>query len=310
MTSRIKPTEIRFIKLGRRGTWEEGCIEGPEPCIRLGFNSGQHPESLAGNWKAVEAYWRDVAKKTPGIVTANVNQVKAFYTLPPTTLWITFFKRKLYWCFAEAEVRELPDGSRIRSVIGKWSSTDALGRELLVENLSGALAKVQGFRGTICTVKQASYLLRRLNGEVHPALAAAAKTLEQLEQAMVPLIRSLGWKDFELLADLVFTGAGWQRLGALGKTEKSIDLDLLSPVNGRRAYVQVKSEADLKTFLMHKRTFERMDHFDEMYFVVHSPTPDLTSHTATPPVTLLLEDRLAKLVVAAGLTRWVLQKLS
>ncbi len=251
-----------------------------------------------------------MAKKTPGIVTANVNQVKAFYTLPATTLWITFFKRKLYWCFADADVRELPDGSRIRSVIGKWSSTDALGRELLVENLSGALAKVQGFRGTICTVKQASYLLRRLNGEVHPELAAAAKTLEQLEQAMVPLIRSLGWKDFELLADLVFTRAGWQRLGALGKTEKSIDLDLLSPVNGRRAFVQVKSEADLKTFLKHKRIYERMSQFDEMYFVVHSPTPDLAAHPATPRVTLLLDDRLAKLVVAAGLTRWVLQKLS
>jgi len=56
-----------------------------------------------------------------------------------------------------------------------------------------------------------------------------------LKTAIRPLLQSLWWKDFELLADLIFTQSGWQRTSVLGKTEKSIDLELLSPVTGSTA---------------------------------------------------------------------------
>ena len=128
-----------------------------------------------------------------------------------------------------------------------------------MDNLSGALTKVQGFRGTICKVEAAAYLIRKLNGETQPEVAKAEQALSELECALVPLICRLGWKDFELLTDLVFTQAGWQRIGSLGKTEKSIDLDLMSPVTGKRAFVQVKSQANLKTFRQYKKSFEGMD---------------------------------------------------
>jgi len=302
--------DVRFIKLGEKGRWEKECIEGPHPCLRLGFATGHHAESLAGQWQALTDHWRNVERKTPGKTTEFLNQVKAFYTLGESTLWVTFYKRKLYWCRAHSTVTELRDGSRIRRVIGAWSSTDLKGRELLVDNLSGALTKVQGFRGTICKVKAADYLIRKLNGETQPEVAKAEQALNELECALVPLIRRLGWKDFELLTDLVFTQAGWQRVGALGKTEKSIDLDLMSPVTGRRAFVQVKSQADLKTFLQYKESFEGMDQFDEMYFVVHSPTADLAKHSDDSAIKLVTVTRLAELVVSAGLARWVLRKLS
>ena len=306
----ITATEVRFIKLGESGRWEEECIEGPEPCIRLGFATGHHGESLAGQWQVLMDHWRKVEEKTPGKVTEFLNQVKAFYTLPESALWITFYKRKLHWCRAHATVTELEDGSRIRRVVGAWSSTDLNGRELHVDNLSGALTKVQGFRGTICKVEAADYLIRKLNGEIQPEVAKAELALSELETALVPLIRRLGWKDFELLSDLIFTQAGWQRIGALGKTEKSIDLDLMSPVTGKRAFVQVKSQASLQVFLEYKASFEGMAQYDEMYFVVHSPTADLAKHTEHSAIQLLTVERLAKLVVSAGLTRWVLRKLS
>jgi hypothetical protein len=308
--SPITANEVRFIKLGEKGRWEKECIEGPKPCIRLGFSTGHHADSLVGKWQVLTDHWQNVGKKTPGKTTEFLSQIRAFYTLGESTLWITFYKRKLYWCRAHSTVTELKDGSRIRRVIGDWSSTDLNGRELHVDNLSGALTKVQGFRGTICKVEAADYLIRKLNGEIQPEVAKAEQALNELECSLVPLIRRLGWKDFELLTDLVFTQAGWQRLGSLGKTEKSIDLDLMSPVTDKRAFVQVKSQANLKTFLQYKESFEGMGQFDEMYFVVHSPTADLAAHHEDSAIVLLTVDRLAKLVVSAGLTRWVLRKLS
>jgi hypothetical protein len=80
-------------------------------------------------------------------------------------------------------------------------------------------------------------------------------------------------------------------------------------VTNKRALVQVKSRADLEAFQFYKSEFEKMGQFDEMYFVVHSPSVDLAQHNAEPPVTLLTAGTLAKLVVSAGLVEWLIQKL-
>ena len=309
-TKHIAATEIRFIKLGGKGEWENACIEGSNPCIRLGFRSGQHKESLAGDWAAIHNYWHITEEKSLGKATEYTNQVKAFYTLDEKTIWITFYKRKLYWCRASSKVIELSDKTRIRKIIGKWSSQDINGHELHIDNLSGALTKVQGFRGTICRVDAGDYLLKKINGEMSPEIIEAEKSLQQLEQSLEILIQKLGWKDFELLTDMIFTQAGWQRLSSLGKTEKSIDLDLLSPVTGKRAFVQVKSQADLETFLRYKSEFENMSQYEEMYFVVHSPSQELAAYSEQSGVVLLPAERLAKLVVSAGLTNWLIRKMS
>ena len=275
---RVTASEVRFIKLGGKGEWEQECIESSNPCIRLGFRSNQHNECLAGNWEDVYNYWHKTEGKTAGKATEYTNQVKAFYELDETSVWITFYKRKLFWCRVSREVIEWSDDkTRIRRTIGKWSSQDINGHELHIDNLSGALTKVQGFRGTICRVDAVDYLLKKINGEVSPEIIEAEKSLHQLERSLEILIQKLGWKDFELLTDLIFTQAGWQRLSSLGKTEKSIDLDLLSPVTGKRAFVQVKSQASLETFLRYKADFENMNQYDEMYFVVHSPTQELAA---------------------------------
>jgi hypothetical protein len=308
---RIKASQVRFIKLGQKGGWEQDCIEGPVPCIRIGFRSKQHQECLAGNWEAVFHYWSTTGGKTKGKATEFTNQVKTFYTADERTLWITFYKRKLYWCFTSREVEEWPDGTRVRRSLAPWSCRDVKDEELHVDNLSGALTKVQGFRGTICAVEeQADYLLKRLNGDLLPEVAQAVGCLDRLECALQTLIPKLGWKDFELLCDLIFTQAGWQRISSLGKTQKTIDLELLSPVTGKRALVQVKSRADLDTFLHYKAKFEQMAQNDEMYFVVHSPSEELAQHQTESRIVLLTAGRLAKLVVSAGLAQWLIRKVS
>jgi hypothetical protein len=74
--------------------------------------------------------------------------------------------------------------------------------------------------------------------------------------------------------------------------------------------VQVKSQASLETFLRYKADFENMSQYDEMYFAVHSPTQDLADHSEQSDITLLTVNRLAKLVVSAGLTNWLIRKTS
>ena len=307
---RITAKAVRFIKLGREGKWEGECIEGSSPCIRLGFRSKQHKACLAGDWDAVFQYWSGPGEKTKGKATEFTNQVKAFYTADERTLWITFYQRKLFWCFASREVVELSDGTRIRYTLSPWSCRDVRGQELHFDNLSGALTKVQGFRGTICSVDQADYLLQRLNCELLPEVARAADCLHQLELSLPALIRKLGWKDFELLCDLIFTQAGWQRVSAVGTTQKTIDLELLSPVSGKRAAVQVKSKADLKTFLQYESRFEELPEYAEVYFAVHTPTTELAKHQPNSRIKLLTAGGLAQLVVSAGLVSWVIRKTS
>lgn len=306
---KINFPQARFIKLGQKGKWEKDCIEGSSPCIKLGFCSNLHRESLAGDWDTVRRYYLTKEKKTEGKATEFANQVRAFYEATEQTLWITFYKRKLYWCFASKTVEELPDGHRIRRAIAPrlWSCKDVNGNELHIDGLSGALTKVQGFRGTICEVEQADYLRKRLNGERLPEVEQATKLLGQLEASLLPLIQMLTWKDFELLCDLVFTQAGWQRISTLGKQEKTIDMELLSPVTQRKAMVQVKSQAGKGEFLDYKAKFESAG-YDEMYFVVHTPSEDLATLETPPHIFILTGERLAKLIVSAGLSRWLLQK--
>jgi Restriction endonuclease len=302
----ISPDQVRFIKLGRGGKWEQECIESSAPTIRFGFDNPHHEACLNGDWATLEAYWR---QKRPTEVTKIINQTKDFYTLGFDALWITFYKRKLYWCFAEAQAVEIePGGSRLRKAINGWSCTDTKGRTLFTDSLSGRLTRVQGFRGTICKVHEREYLLSRINGEVLEDVQRASDALEALKAAVMPLIQSLNWKDFELLVDLIFSRAGWQRLSALGKTEKSIDLELMLPVTGTRAFVQVKSEAGLGELKEYIAKFKEMDQFQEMFFVVHTAHAELQEHAQAEGVRFMGLTEVASLVVDSGLSQWLMQR--
>jgi hypothetical protein len=303
----IKPDTVRFIKLGEGGKWESPCIE--EGTIRLGYESPYHENSLAGDWEPVRAYWLKYRNGDKRAATNDLNQIRAFYELSENSLWVTFFKRKLFWCFANDQVVQLEDGSRIRRTLDNWSCKDTSGNDLTVENIDGRISKVQGFRGTTCAVELPQYLENKINGIPQPEVKEARDNLELVRRSVENLIQGLWWKDFELLVDLIFTQSGWQRLSVLGQTDKDIDLDVFSPVTNRRAFVQVKSEASNEVFENSVARFREMDQFDEMYFVVH--TSDLTVRNRTETgVNILDLEKLSKLVVNAGLINWLITKRS
>ncbi len=301
--------EIRFIKLGNGGCWEASCIQ--ENTIRLGYESDFHQQCINDDWEEVRQYWLQHRKNDEGAATRDISQIRDFYELLETDVWITFYQRKLYWCHAEKNVTELPDGTRIRNVIGAWSCHDrSENRSLLaIENIDGRVTKVQGFRGTICRVQLPDYLLRKINGEVQPEVEATKLALNQLKEHVKSLIEGLWWKDFELLIDLIFAKSGWQRISVLGKTEKDIDLDIFSPVTQKRAFVQVKSSTTATEIDRYHESFKEHDQYNEAYLIFHT-LQGKTKYIVMPDNRVHIWDltRVSELVIHAGLIDWLITK--
>ncbi|MBA7532258.1 hypothetical protein ES705_24484 [subsurface metagenome] len=198
-------------------------------------------------------------------------------------------------------------------MIDKWSCTDVNGYELRTDRLRGSLVSIQAFQGTICSVKDAEYVINKINGKTPDYVEKAHKTLRKLSNRLEEVIKHLDWKDFEILIDLIFRQAGWQRVSNIGGSQKTIDLDLISPVTKRRYAVQVKSQADLATFKNYMDEFKDMQGYYQIYFAVHSPSENLKSYSSkeeseTFKVELLLPHRIAELALKLGLTNWILDK--
>jgi hypothetical protein len=309
----IAPEKIRFIKLGEGGEWEHSCILD-EGTIRLGYHSPHHHDSLDGDWNTVRLFWLKIRNGNERTATQDINQIRAFYELKETDVWITFYTKKLYWCRAYSDVIELNDKSRIRKVIGSWSSTDINGKALRIENIDGRVTKVQGFRGTICSIEKddpslKDYLVRKINGLAIPEVEKTKASLDTLRSDVEELIKGLWWQDFELLIDLVFAKAGWQRFSVLGKTEKDVDLDVYSPSTQKRAFVQIKSTTTPAEIQRYIDTYKEHEQFNEMYFVYHTCHADLSNmETLHPNVHLWGPKMVAGLVVNAGLAEWLINK--
>jgi len=166
----IKAKKTLYIKLGERGKYERGCIE-EDDTLRLGYE--EVPDALCRQSRWDEVALRLSEGKDTGAATRHANQIRLFYESGSDTLWITFYRGLLWWCFSEPEVTLLEDSSKTRPVIGRWRANDAKGSPLQTSGLSGKLLKLQGFRGTICAVQEREYLVRRINAEKEPNVLAA-----------------------------------------------------------------------------------------------------------------------------------------
>lgn len=306
----IKANNAFFIKLGGRGEWESESIKNGT--LRLGYHEVSHENCLNAEWDKLRS---DFKGTDEGSITRHINQVKQFYTEPETTLWVTFHSDSLWWCFAKSEVIQLDDGSKIRHVVDKWKKTDIHGSPLIKNHLSGKLLAVQGFRGTICSIKEHKYLLHKINGTFEQHVADAQKAIDHLINALIPIIRNLHPKDLEILTDLIFRQGGWQRTGVAGEVEKDIDLDLMSPITCERIAIQIKSQASLSIYEKYKKVFSTMESsYQRFYFVTHTPSPDLKKHFGNQKIddncVLWDEEELAKLSVRSGLADWLMDKAS
>jgi len=277
--------------------------------VRIGFGSAR-PERLAlcmaGRWdKVANSFVRE--GKDRGTATRSANELRFFFEDNGSTLWITFVGERLCWGLLD-QSRPLPNADLdgvYRTVQGGWRSTDFRGDLLTKDRLSGALTKLAAYRGTSCEVDVAAYVIRRINGEKTPEVEKAIAASSALKSAVLELMRLLTPQDFELLVDLVFSSSGWRRIGIVGKTQKTLDLDLILPSTGERAFVQVKSRTSSEELAEYIDRIEDGP-YDRMFFVFHSGEAD----TADERVTVVGPEKLADLVMDAGLSAWLIRKVS
>jgi hypothetical protein len=310
---RVAPATVRYIKLGPGGAWEAASLGGG----RIDWGNQSDPLAIAaaevGDWDRARRAYLD-AGVLPATASSYLRELKDFYSLGSDCLWITFARGHLWWAFAEPEVFRTSEpgpsgGECYRKVIDGWRKTDVEGKPLTIVGLSSKLTQLAGYRRTICNVAEADYLLRRINAEEEPVVAAARAARQELVHATEGLIRQLHWDDFETFVDLIFSRAGWRRVSRLGGRMKDIDLMLEQPLTGERASVQVKSAADQSVLNACVSAFEANTSASRFFFVCHSPRSALSATTSgNRPVDVWTIEQLASAAVDQGLTDWLIER--
>lgn len=303
----IKTEKILYIKLGGGGKFEQECIK-KNKTIKLGYKEQSHEDCINGNWEKLRPTLR-TDKPDEGVVTRHINQIKQFYTEPESTMWVTFHKGYLWYCFVSKEIIFNEDKTKERRTIDGWKNTDINGNLLLLQNLSGRLTKVQAFQGTICNIWEKKYLINKINCEQSRQLQAVDDSLSLLQLNIINLIKKLSPKDFELFVDLIFRESGWSRNGSMGKNIKDIDIDISSPATFERAAIQIKSESGLKLFKKVKEKILLYDFYDKYFFVTHTPSKELKKYINSKEendIIIYDAEKLAELCIDSGLVKWLI----
>lgn len=303
--SKIVASRAYYIKLGRGGIWEDESLR--DSVLLFGYAESPHDLCLAGDWKDVWAAMKKI-RGDAGAATRDVTQIRAFYEADESTVFITFVGGLMYWCRPRGPVELLQDGNHRRPTVDGWHNKSLGGVLLTSDHLVGNLLKVQMFRGTICDVKAMDYLVQKLSDTLSPEVAAAEEAERTLMMAVVGLMRLLTWQDFELLVDLVFSTSGWRRVSVVGRTQKTVDLELVLPSTDERAFVQVKSQATTAALAEYFARFSEADAYDRMFFVWHTGT--ISEDDNHDGVILIGPNRLSRMILDAGLVRWLREKVS
>jgi hypothetical protein len=216
----------------------------------------------------------------------------------------------LWWCrVAETGIEE--DGiSKYRKIVGEWSHCDFEGTSLLINQIPGRLSKIQRFSGTICGLgaSEVDDLRRLLNNQPTPAFQSISSTKANLIEQVERGLSMLHWKDFEILVDLIFRNAGWRRVTRTGESMKFVDMELEEPITDDLYQVQVKSDATIADFKKYAEQFAEGD-FRKLYFVVHNSKEKWANAPTCKNVELILQERLAEMVVDFGLVNWLLKRI-
>lgn len=297
-----------YVKLGRGGRWEADSIR--QFRLRLGWSNQALADINAGRWSVIAEQLRHAQPNQPQVATTDLNRLQDIALSTPEDVWITFHGAKLWWARLAPGPIEEDHISKYRVTLDGWHDTSLSGRLLVVNDLPGKIAQLQGFRGTVCRVREKQLLRRVLEGtrsELASRIAAERAGLcNELEKA----ITELHWKDYETLVDLVFRHAGWLRISVLGQHAKAYDLELREAITNDRYIVQVKSQATRADLNKTIQDFSEAD-YRKVFFVVHSPAADLANATDIPThVELVAPSHLAALALNAGLTHWLEEKVA
>lgn len=294
-----------YVKLGTDGLWADDSIQ--QGIVRLGWPQVPLSDIHSENWTAIHEKLMP-SNRTKGAATTDTNRLRHLATSSPQDVWISFHKSRLFWGRMAASPIEEDDTSKFRRLSFGWSDKDTSGRLLLANQIPGAIAKLQGFRATVCSVRERDQLERLLYAENSAEFEALSARRQELEAAVVGAVRQLHWKDFETLVDLVFRQAGWRRRSVLGETMKFADIELEEPITRDGYQVQIKARADIGDYNAYADAFSARG-FRRLYFVVHSPTEALRAAPSTEEVELILPERLAAMIVEFGLLGWLADRI-
>lgn len=305
----IQPAAIRYIKLGETNRWAEAAIAAGE--LHFGYREVPHDICQRGDWNAVAAALAHAKGQNISEVNGGIREIKAFYGLGTDCLWITFFKKKLWWCFAVPEVHWVggkeSQAPRLRKTVSGWHSTDITGVPLSTDRLSSNLTQLTSYRMTICEVSTPAYLLRRINALEEPILQKAREARTLMIEAAVEMIRGLHWAEFEVMVDLIFARGGWQRISRLGETQADVDLVIQHPMTKAKAFVQVKSRANQKIVDDYIARYRSAGSFNHMFFICHTSTKPLRTD-GSGDVYLWQGSALAEAAISAGLYDWLIER--
>lgn len=314
---KISAKKVLYIKLGRQGKWERDCIE--KGYLKVGYREVEHLDCLNGKWDRIDDVYKGI-KKDAGTATAFKHELQYFYEEPEDTMWITFYGLKMWWCFAKQDVSlqkdendPIENNTKIRWVKDKWHDTDISGNIVLHEDMiSGELLKAKAYRKTILELKipNAEYVLRKINNERLPEVLEVEDGLKNLKEKLKPLIQKLHWQDFEILIDIIFRHSGWQRISSVGGQNKTLDLDLISPITNERAMVQIKSDSNIAEFNKYVEQFKSSKNEYVKYFYVVHHDREFIDYKNTSNVNLILLDKITEHTINAGLIEWVIKKAS
>lgn len=312
-TQKIEFAKAFYIKLGKGGKWETSSIE--ENKARIGWSDLTLEEIQSRKWEKIKRH-KSYQDKKAGAVTSDINALKHFSESTSDDVWITFHTGCLWWCrLGEAEVKE-DEISRYRLLESVWSNKDVAGNVLHITQIPGILSKIQGFRGTICSInnegkyKELDTLKRLLNNQQSEEAESIERTKKILVNEVQKALPFLYWKDFEILTDLIFSHTGWKRVSLVGEMTEGFDISYEDPITQDKYHVQVKSQASLGEYQEWVSRYTKSD-YRKIYFVVHSPKPDLVGHPdhSKEKCEVILPEKLAKMVVDYGLVSWFLNKI-
>jgi hypothetical protein len=303
----LKAEQVYYLKLGRGGEWADDSMAHGR--ARIGWKSTPLAQINAGEWSAIKKALQ-ATSKTMGAGTMDANALERCCRSTDADVWVTFHDSKLWWGRLKNGPIKEDATSKYREVLDGWRDSSLKNDPLLANQIPGRISQLQGFRATICRVRDRDALLTLLSGERSTEFLALAESKNALIVKTAHAIKTLHWRDFELLVDLVFRQSGWRRVSAVGEKMKSVDIELEDPITGDQYQVQVKSRATKEVASKCKEEISASA-FRKYYLVVHTADPELLGATDLndDEFEVILTERLAGMVVDGGLTGWLLDKI-
>ena len=277
--------------------------------MRIGWTNIPLVEIYRNDWVAIFQNYAGTYK-SKNAASMDINALRTIVESTLDDIWVTFYDSRLWW-------GKLADGnvqadtiSNYRILDGDWNKYDSNGNELLANQIPGNIAKVQGFKGTVCRISEIDDLKRLINNIPSDEYKNIVRTRDALIREIELGLKKLHWKEFETLVDMIFENAGWQRLSMVGGSMKYTDIELQEPITHELYQVQVKSQASYADFEKYAQKFTP-GKFKKLYFVVHSPDKKLAENGVGKfqDVELVFANELARMVVERGFTDWLLMKI-